>query len=334
MSEERRTPSPAGKDPIGALLQVAGRRPTAPDPVVDRVWERTHEEWRRMVRRRRRRVWGRGVLGSLAAALAVVLWVGFFGDSAPEPSVPSIPVATVEVVAGDMPRLVDADETAAPQPIAEADDVFEGASLATGPTGGVALRMASGGSLRLGPSTAVRFLGGSDLDLERGILYLDGGVDGSSDVGVHTVLGVVRERGTQFEVRVLDGEVRVRVREGAVLVEREEPVVASAGLELRIDRRGDVSRRSISVSDESWRWILDLAPSFRLPGRTLGDFLGWIEREKGKQVVFSAPGEAERLSSIVLYGSVDGLRPDEALDAVLPTCGLTAIESDQGIEIR
>jgi len=337
--EGRRTPQrPSGEDPIGALLRVAGRRPTAPGPVVDRVFASTHEEWREMVRRRRRNAWSLGILGSLAAGLAVALGIGFLHDEGSPTGPPSraaaVQVATVQVVVGETARLRGPDEAAPAQRIEEADTVFGGASIATGTAGGVALRLEDGGSLRLGSSTDVRFLGRDDVELVRGVLYLDGGLDGAGRLGVHTEIGVIRERGTQFEVRILDREVRVRVREGAVLVERDEPVVASAGLELRIRHDGDVSRRSISASDESWSWVLGLAPSFPLAGRSLGDFLGWVGRETGKKVVFSAPEDADRLSAIVLYGSVDGLRPDEALDAVLPTCGLSAVESENAIAIR
>jgi ferric-dicitrate binding protein FerR (iron transport regulator) len=332
--EVRRTPErPSGEDPIGALLKVAGRRPTAPGQVVDRVFASTHQEWRRMVRRRRRNAWGLGILGSLAAGLAVVLGIGSLDESSPSRPA-AAEVATVEVVVGDTARLRGPDGAVAARPIEEADTVLEGASIATGTTGGVALRLADGGSLRLGSSTDVRFLGKDDVELVGGALYLDGGLGGASRLAVHTEIGVIRERGTQFEVRILDREVRVRVREGAVVVERDEPMVASAGLELRIGDSGDVSRWPISASDESWGWVLDLAPSFHLAGRSLGDFLGWFARETGKEVTFSAAEEADRLSAIVLYGSVDGLRPDEALDTVLPTCGLSAVESEEAIAIR
>jgi ferric-dicitrate binding protein FerR (iron transport regulator) len=327
----------SGDDPVGALLKVAGRRQTAPGEVVDRVFASTHQEWRRMVRRRRRNAWGVGVLGSLAACLALVLGVGSLIDERPPAGPSSRPaaaqVATVEVVVGDTARLRRADGAVAAEPVAEADTVLAGSTITTG-AGGVALRLADGGSLRLGSATEVRFLGRNDVRLAAGVLYLDGGTGGASRLGVHTEVGIVRERGTQFEVRILDREVRVRVREGAVVVEREEPVVASAGHELRIGHAGAVSRRPISASDESWGWILDLAPSFDLAGRSLGDFLGWFARETGKEVVFSAADEAGRLSAIVLYGSVDGMRPDEALATVLPTCGLRAVESEDAIAIR
>lgn len=291
-----------------------------------------------MVRRRRRNAWSLGILGSLAAGLAVVLGIGSLHDerspAGPSSSAAAARVATVEVVVGDTARLRGPEGAVPAKRIEEADTVFEGASIATGTAGGVALRLLDGGSLRLGSSTDVRWLGRDDVELLRGVLYLDGGLGGTGRLGVHTEIGVIRERGTQFEVRILDREVRVRVREGAVLVERDEPVVASAGLELRIGRDGDVSRRPISASDESWSWVLDLAPSFHLAGRSLGDFLGWVERETGKEVVFSAPEDSDRLSAIVLYGTVDGLRPDEALDAVLPTCGLSAVDGDHAIRIR
>ncbi|HEX6201645.1 MAG TPA: hypothetical protein VF100_01505, partial [Thermoanaerobaculia bacterium] len=166
--EVRRTPQrPSGEDPIGALLKAAGRRPTAPEQVADRVFASTHQEWRRMVRRRRRNAWGLGLLGSLAAGLAVVLGIGSLDDERSPDGRSSRPVATVEVVVGDTARLRGPDAAEAAKPIEEADTVPEGAAVETGATGGLALRLADGGSLRLGASTDVRFLGRDDVELLR-----------------------------------------------------------------------------------------------------------------------------------------------------------------------
>jgi hypothetical protein len=46
-------------------------------------------------------------------------------------------------------------------------------------------------------------------------------------------------------------------------------------------------------------------------------------REQGLRWEYSDSSIKPRAERIVLHGSVDGLTPEETLDAVLPTCGLT-----------
>jgi hypothetical protein len=53
-------------------------------------------------------------------------------------------------------------------------------------------------------------------------------------------------------------------------------------------------------------------------------FLHWITREHGWSLEFADSSLRARLDRIVLHGSIVGLTADEALAAVLPTCGLTS----------
>jgi hypothetical protein len=61
-----------------------------------------------------------------------------------------------------------------------------------------------------------------------------------------------------------------------------------------------------------------------LEGETLSDFLVWVSHETGLQVRFGDPQAGKKLDSIVLHGSIEGVRPDQAPAVVLPTCGLTS----------
>jgi hypothetical protein len=65
-----------------------------------------------------------------------------------------------------------------------------------------------------------------------------------------------------------------------------------------------------------------VAPEFELEGHTLGEFLDWAAAEHGLRVEFEDPAVRPRAVATVLHGSVRGMDPDEALDTVLPTCGL------------
>jgi hypothetical protein len=58
-------------------------------------------------------------------------------------------------------------------------------------------------------------------------------------------------------------------------------------------------------------------------GKTLPVFLDWVAREGGWTIRFADEALRRAASSIVLRGSIDGLTPEQALEAILPTCGLT-----------
>lgn len=329
-----RDPDPIARDqdPVARLVRLGGARPPVPTERAARVEARVHEAWRTgvSVRRRRRWVsWGAGM--AAAAGLLVALGLGW--RIASEPPAPPVQVATVERVSGTV-------TTGAGQPLSVGARVTLADLLRTGAGGRVALRLPAvgvdrqGPSLRLDVDTRVRFVAASTLELERGAVYVDSGVpqndpDGSAPVLVQTPWGEVTERGTQFEVRVGAGGVRVRVREGAVELAGLGSAgipgrawQAEAGAELTLATDGRLSRGTIPAHGEAWAWVQEIAPTFRLEGRTLADFLVWVERETGWRVAWADPARAAAAASTVLHGSGEGLPPEQALAAVLPTCGL------------
>jgi len=64
------------------------------------------------------------------------------------------------------------------------------------------------------------------------------------------------------------------------------------------------------------------APRFELEGKSLGSFLDWIENEGGWTVAFASAALERSARSTVLHGSVEDMSTTEALEAILPTCGL------------
>ncbi len=135
---------------------------------------------------------------------------------------------------------------------------------------------------------------------------------------------MVREIGTQFEVRLSDETVRVRLREGTVVVHRgEESHELHAGAELEVSVDGSVVRRPVSLHADAWDWATSIAPMPDLEGLTAREFLDWVARERAWTLAFTDEGVARSAEEIVLGGSAARLTLDEALDAVLPTCGLT-----------
>jgi ferric-dicitrate binding protein FerR (iron transport regulator) len=307
-------------DPVARLVRLAGARPPVPAERAARVEARVRESWQAGVASRRRVRWVSWGVG-LAAAAALVLALGAGWRLASRPPAPQLLVATVERVSGAVTVAGPAGEAA---PLVAKAQVFVGVPLATGPDGRAALRLPNGPSLRLDVGTRARFTGASTLRLDDGAVYVDS--QGGRPVLVETPWGQVTELGTQFEVRVGSGGVRVRVREGSVELagngtSEGRAWEAAAGAQLTLATDGRLSRATVSPHGEAWAWVQEIAPSFELEGRTLGDFLAWVGRESGWRVALADPSRAAA-GSAVLHGSIEGLSPEQALAAVLPTCGL------------
>ena len=80
---------------------------------------------------------------------------------------------------------------------------------------------------------------------------------------------------------------------------------------------------------ETWDWIATTTPAIDIEGRPLVDFLAWAGRELGREVVFESPELRREAAAIVVHGSVAGLTPQQALDAVLATTSVRG-SLDQG----
>jgi hypothetical protein len=199
-----------------------------------------------------------------------------------------------------------------------------GAWIETPEGGRAAWRIGHAVSVRMDTSTRVHVLSASALWLERGGLYVDSGSrSGLTGIEIRTTQGEVRDIGTQFEVRAIPGGTRVRVREGTVfLLHRGERHEASAGAGLEA-RGGRVVRTSMAVFGPAWTWVEQAAPEPSIEGRSLESFVEWTARETGWTIRYARPGTARSAPRIVLHGSSAGLTPAEALEAVLPACGLS-----------
>ena len=310
---------PPDIDPIARLLDQAGPRPTAPDEKQARVRKAVRAHWRAEVdaaSRKRRLTWAAAALAA-AAAIAVMIGWGWW-SRAGRPSGPEESIATLLRAEGSV-------HLAGGGLLKSGDTLAPGGEIETGPDGRAALSLSDGSSLRLDSGTRVRLAAGPVLELDRGSVYIDSGAGHARRdfLEVRTRLGVVRDIGTQFEVRLRDDELWVSVREGlATLARAGRSFAAPAGTRLVAGAAGGVESRALPVLGPEWDWVLAIAPEFRIEGRTLGEYLDWLSRETGWRVQFADPSIDREAPTIVLHGSVAGLRPDETPPAVLPTCGL------------
>jgi hypothetical protein len=78
-----------------------------------------------------------------------------------------------------------------------------------------------------------------------------------------------------------------------------------------------------------WDWIVRAVRTPPIEGRSLAEFLAWVEREGGRQIRFRDRALERSAATTIVYGAIDGLSVEEALSVVLPTCGL-AHRTDNG----
>ena len=323
MYDEDPIDPPEAEDEVAALLDFAGRRPLLPEAEAAPIRAAAREAFRRQARRtirNRRLVWAAS--GSLAAALLVAIGLALRPPAAQEAG-PVATIATVEM------RLGDVTVFGAP---GQTQSISAGMVLQTGEGGRAAVRLPAGESLRIDAGSAVRFESSHLVTLEQGAVYVDAdpALPHGPRIEIATPLGSVRHVGTQFEVRLLAGEepgtraLRVRVREGAVLVHRTEEIQeVRAGGEILL-RKGAAPRRTkVSVYGPDWDWVQRAARPFEIEGARLTDFLDWASRETGLQWRLAAP-RAGNLQEVILHGSIEGLTAEEALSVVLPSSGYRA----------
>ena len=315
-------------DRIAELLQLAEPRPEVATDRTQRVRLAVREVWRENIRARKRRLNMIRGLSALAAAAVLAVAVGIASRpvSTPLPTAPPIEVATVDAVIGETGlRFVAPEDENAMIAARERDVVRVGEVLETGSDALAALRLENGQSLRINRSTRFWFESPSTIRLERGILFFDSGhARGElSDIQIQTAIGTIYEIGTQFEVSQLESDLRVRVREGAVDLEHgDQRHRAEVGSQLLLEEGTRLSLEPVPIYGPDWDWILALSHSFELEGSSLGAFLGWVSRETGWTMQMSDGAASADATSVTLHGTIEGLRPDEALEAVLPTCDL------------
>lgn len=333
MSESNKERDTNQRDELATarLLKLAGPRASIDDDIEARVYAQVHEEWRtatslpddkrtyarvheawrRETRPTRRLQWALPVALAASVVVAVVAV-----QRLPQPQPLQAPVATVVKVVGSAPG------SALP---ATGQSMRPGDRVTTGEDEGVSLLLANSESLRLDENSTLVAQSRDTFELVRGRVYIDSGdfVYHSRQLRIDTHLGSVTDIGTQFIV-AMDGErLDVAVREGRVDVASEgQTLTAVAGERLKLSDRGDVSTSRLDATDDFWAWAADLAPTFDIENRSLLDFLRWVARETGRELVFES--EEMRLVAMRtdLHGSVAGFTPLEAIESIMSTTRL------------
>jgi ferric-dicitrate binding protein FerR (iron transport regulator) len=310
----------AAEDAAVRLLRLAGARPPVPADRAARVRAAVHVSWRAGTRRRTalRRV----VLASvfLAGAAALALVARFYPVDRRATS-PGEQVAVVDQIDG-MPQLIS-DTQAGPTRLrlSRDDAVRTGEWIETDARARVAFRFSDGTSVRLDVGSRARALSLHAIELSSGAAYVDTGRE-SGRFEVRTPVGTARDVGTQFEVRLLDRTVRLRVRTGVVeLSDGGRSVSGRAGTEIILSD-GAAASRPIAAHGPEWEWTTRVSPTLDTEGMALSVFLERVAREHGWTLHYADPALEREASDIILHGSVEGLRPREAIEVAIATSSL------------
>lgn len=319
---------------VDRLLNAAGPGPVIPEGGADRIKAAIRPSWRNEVAtaaRQRRRLWAGGLAAAAAVIIAVVVVPRLHrGDLPIEANAITLVVANggLEITPpGSTVSFLGPDDSGSIIP--------DGSLVRTRQGHRAALRLTGGQSLRLDDDTVVRLDSELSISLDAGAVYISSSDGTGSGVEVRTALGTATEIGTQFEVRLEDGSLDVRVREGLVSLTRgAEEYEINHGIRFSVDAEGAVTTASITPWDPAWAWTQEVAPAFAIEGRSALAFLDWVSGETGLSVRF-ADAEVERAAATtLLHGTVEGLAPAETPAAVLPTCGLTADEEPGALLVR
>lgn len=305
------------------VLKSAGRRERPPAEIERTVRAHAHAEWRAVVSERSRRNRQHALVGLAAgvAAVAVGVWL-----LAPVTTGSADPAATVALSTGDVRATSGWLDSW--HPVAGGQALLEGQTLETGATGLGALALPGGNSARIDRDSRIVVAAADRIVLERGSLYVDSGVSplASAPLDIVTPGGTVRHVGTQYEVRLLDEAVQLRVRDGTVEWRSNGGDVArsASGEQLTITSDGRVERKPMPAYGAAWDWAAEAAPSIDIEGMPLSRFLAWAARETGREVVYASPQTEAEVAGIVVHGSIAGLTPTQALEAVLGTTSVRA----------
>jgi ferric-dicitrate binding protein FerR (iron transport regulator) len=322
MSNER-DPEVESERLLRQLFAQAEPRPQPPARDTEEIRSAVLAEWEAVTGRR---VWRKHAAFAAAASVVLVAALTYFrGDPAPTAPIPLI--ASVERVQGTV-------TTASGSRLGLGSGITARTQIETGDAQ-VALALANGGSLRIGPRSRVIVTSGDEAELLAGALYFDSEGQRATEFAVATELGRIRDVGTQFLVRLDDRQLDVGVRAGRIDLSRAgSSDTAGVGERLiALQAASGVSRGSITTFGSDWEWAERLAPPFDIDGRTVSEFLAWFAEQTGRTIVFADAAAERAASEARLSGSID-LPPMQKLSAVLATTDLTYALERERVVIR
>jgi ferric-dicitrate binding protein FerR (iron transport regulator) len=301
-------------DPLGRLIARAGARLRPPAAIEATAREATRAAWREeIVRRRSRRLTAFLAVAACALGAAGIAW--HLGGA--ERAATDVVAGTVEAAVGTV-RLRAPDGS-----VAKVGSVslalHPGDRVDTGLDGGARVTLANDVTMRIAPSSRVAWIGAERVRLEAGGVFVSSGGPAGALV-IDTPFWSVTHLGTHYQVIVDPEHMTVRVRDGQVRLDNSAAtLVADARDQLTIDVTGKVERSTVAPWGPEWRWADALAAPIEIESIPLPRFLEWVAGETGRRIDYADSAVNAAAATTVLHGSIVGMSPEEALDAVLAT---------------
>lgn len=317
--------TPDDETDIEQLLKHAGPRVIPPDTLVREVRAEVHRAWQESVAQRKRQTKVRAFTAAASIGAAAILGGAIFVTQ----DIPQQRMAHVARIEGEVMR--DAGLFHAPESLRQGSPVYVGDALSSAADSRIALALEDGLSVRLDAGSHMEIVAHDLVRLGEGAVYIDAASDdqGSIALTVETEVGAVRHLGTQYEVRAHSEGVRVSVREGRVAVDTDAGLYAAdAGDQIDVGEHGLIARSRLSPIDPLWNWVVQVAPTFDIENRSLSEFFDWLSRETGWVVNYASPEVQKQAQQTILRGSIRGLQPRIALDAVLASTRFSVSEGD------
>lgn len=341
---------PAADDAdLARVVRLAARAPLSAERRAA-AYARVHAEWRTAVAARSgesprrppgpqgRPVWRAALAASAAAALlgGGLLWLSTSGPP-PTMAVALTVVGSRAALQGNglLDRWFGRERALVAQTAVRVGD-----SLATASDTAALLRVGTALTLRVAPDSQLRFDAPERVTLLRGRLYVDSGArtGRGAPLVVSTAWADVQHIGTRYLVQLTPVRLEVAVREGRVQLARDDgsaPAQAGAGEGLRVmPSTSAIERFETRTHGPQWAWLEAIPAPLDIEGATLERFLEWYAAESGRRIVFGSALERERLGATRLSGSVAGLSPDEALDAVAAIADLSVRRDSEQVIVE
>jgi ferric-dicitrate binding protein FerR (iron transport regulator) len=298
---------------IEELLRQVGARDEPSADMMREVEAAVHSEWQAMLQERRQR--RRLVTFGIAASALLAIGAATFGVRYLAPA----PVQVAQITRIDGHVLVRPEGQAAHE-LAVSQNVSTGETIQTDDRSRAALQFGDAVSLRLDHGTIVKVASADELVLTAGALYIDSQARNPQALTIRTDAGSVRHVGTQYQVRTHADDMEVIVREGRVMIANAAGTSSGvAGERIRVTPRGQIVRSTLPAHDPAWQWAAHTAPLFDINDQTFAVFADWVARETGRKVVYESSAAQNAANGLKLRGSIVGLDPDTALNAVLST---------------
>jgi hypothetical protein len=293
---------------LSALLKLAGPTEEISTDVEQRVYGKVRDEWQQTATRPRSYRWTIPI--ALAASVLVAISLNSFDTVTPVRS------AGFNVQSGA--------------------SVFVGDVIDTSIDGGQTIALSGDISLRVDQNTRLAVDAAGEFTLMAGRIYVDTGdrIYADRHIIVNTVHGTATDIGTQFSVAQSDASMSVAVREGRVdLTDGRQSSSATRGEKMTLRSGGSIEIDALQIIGPEWEWAIALAPQFELESHTLLEFLKWASRETGMELVFDTDESRASARVSKSYGSIDGLAPLEAVEAVLATTEFNYVIDGDSISI-